>query len=130
MSNNDKFKDCRALSENDFQKFCSGTLSPFVTLVKKHNELEMCFRGNDTYPCACIYYNNHGDTNVEFVKRYLSLIMACHHSYLYNNDYKELKQDFLFGKNQIAPDKCTRDRDRAVITTDMEEFESICDYVK
>lgn len=53
------FNDCRALSENDFQKFFNGDLSPFVELVKKHDELELCFRGNDKNPCVCIYYNNH-----------------------------------------------------------------------
>ena len=75
-----------------------------------------------------IYYAKNGNTNSRFAKQYLPLIMSCHHSYLYNKNYKELKN--LFNINQIAPEHYTKDRDRSVIVTNMEEFDKICDYVK
>lgn len=71
----DDFNDNRALSEEVFNKFCNEYLAPFIELVKKHNkELEFCFRGNDSPPSVCIYYNNHvvfkvytnGQTEISF----------------------------------------------------------------
>lgn len=58
--------DCRAISQKFLNEFCSGgRYHPFVELVKKHSELELCFRGNDytnkptTGGKVCIYRNNH-----------------------------------------------------------------------
>ena len=55
-------KDCRALSPEFFDEFMpGGKYHIFVELVMKyHDELEFCFRGNnEPSEAVCIYYNNH-----------------------------------------------------------------------
>ena len=38
----------------------NGVFKPFVDFVKKHKELALCFRGNDSaYGKVIIYWNNH-----------------------------------------------------------------------
>ena len=58
--------DCRAIPLKLLKAFCKGgKYYPFVELVKKHSELELCFRGNEynsnptTGGKVCIYRNNH-----------------------------------------------------------------------
>ena len=54
--------DCRALSSEFFNDFLQGEKDHvFIELVNKyHDELEICFRGNNQpSEAVCIYYNNH-----------------------------------------------------------------------
>ena len=54
--------DCRALSSEFFNDFLPGEkYHVFIELVNKyHDELEICFRGNNQpSEAVCIYYNNH-----------------------------------------------------------------------
>ena len=54
--------DSRALLESEMKAFLGEDpkkpLSPFIEFVKKHEELELCFRGNST-PRITIYSKNH-----------------------------------------------------------------------
>jgi hypothetical protein len=55
-----KGDDNRALLEENYKKLLpEGELHPFVELVKNHNELELCFRGNGKPEKISIYCNNH-----------------------------------------------------------------------
>lgn len=51
--------DNRAFNDEELKKLSSnGELYPFVKLVKEHEELQLCFRGNGNPKYISIYYDN------------------------------------------------------------------------
>lgn len=61
-----KGEDSRALLPENLELFkLGGELHPFVQLVKKHEELELCFRGNGNPERVSIYFNNHQVFKIE-----------------------------------------------------------------
>lgn len=61
-----KGEDCRALQKSNLLKLMDeGKLHPYVELVKKHSELELCFRGNGDPERINIYFNNHQVFKIE-----------------------------------------------------------------
>lgn len=50
--------DCRAIKEEFLDKL-KGKYSPLVELVRNHQELALCFRGNSSPEEVTIYRNNH-----------------------------------------------------------------------
>ena len=104
--------DCRAISPEFLAKFCKdGDYYPFVTLVEKHSELQLCFRGNDyldKIPLkggkVCIYVYNHAMFTITPDKLYINP------NYLrYCKDWRKIKEELLeeYGFNNgkdINPD--------------------------
>lgn len=104
--------DCRAISPEFLAKFCKdGDYYPFVTLVEKHLELQLCFRGNDyldKIPLkggkVCIYVYNHAMFTITPDKLYINP------NYLrYCKDWRKIKEELLeeYGFNNgkdINPD--------------------------
>ena len=81
---------------------------------------------------AGIYYQNHGLIEDKWMHEHISLIMACHHSYLYSdrrnfsrNEFKENRLDNLNGLPQT-----TRDDGKSVVVSDVNEYLQIQDYVE
>lgn len=71
--------DCRAIPQGFLEKFYeNGNYYPFVELVKKDKELQLCFRGNDykdnpaTGGKVCIYRNNHAMFTLTSKKLYFN----------------------------------------------------------
>lgn len=107
--------DCRAISDDFLQCFMSdkngkkGKLYPFLELVKKHEELMFCFRGNGNSESIIIYRNNQSmfritKNTVYFNPNYLR----------YSTNWKDyLKQlcDFGYGKGKkIELDKVNQSK--------------------
>ena len=70
-----KGEDCRALQKSNLLKLMDeGKLHPYVELVKKHSELELCFRGNGD-PERINIFNNHQVFKIEQSAQYMSALI-------------------------------------------------------
>lgn len=98
-----KGEDSRALLPENLELFkLGGKLHPFVQLVKKHEELELCFRGNGNPERVSIYFNNH---QVFKIERSGTIRVSFNHARYCENweDYLELLGGYDF--NIPAPEK-------------------------
>ena len=104
--NIEKDSDCRALSKDFLKEFKQGgRFAPFIELVKKyHDELEICFRGNNSpAEAVCIYYNNHLVYKIEANG---NITINFNHA-RYSIDYKEYWKmiNHTYGFNPNAEEK-------------------------
>lgn len=81
---------------------------------------------------AGVFYQLFGLNDNTWLKEHMALIMASHHSELYNDAPDFMKKYFeesLFYKTGAGAQKTTRDNQKRVTAT-KDEFEDICEFVK
>lgn len=102
-----KGDDSRALLERNYNRLLpGGELHPFVDLVKNHNELELCFRGNGEPEKISIYCNNHQVLRISLTG--LISVSFNHARYCENwMDYLKKLEEFGF----VIPDNPLHKRD-------------------
>lgn len=102
---------------------------------KVSNSFQNVLMGNDNKRdhaiAGAVAYYNLSELRESFLKKYLSLVVASHHSYLYSN-YNDLfsilkkdkNLDFTFGPIT------TRDKNKTSVIESKEDYEIICNYIK
>lgn len=101
-------EDSRALIPKDFECFegknSRKPLNYYVDFVKKHPELEFCFRGNSKdKPKISIYMNNHVILNVFTTGKIQISFNHARYCENWNKYYKKLISDYGFTEKDTNP---------------------------
>ena len=96
-----KDDDSRALLKEELDAFLGinprKPLSPFIELVKKHKELELCFRGNsEKNPRVSIYFRNNIIMNVYIAGRIEVSFNHARYCENWKDYYNSLRETFGF----------------------------------
>ena len=81
---------------------------------------------------AGIFYENHGLVDNQWIRDMMSLVMGCHHSYLYSDSSSFSKTYFKESKLTASDDdivRITRDSEKKVCVKSSEEYDAILNYV-
>lgn len=84
---------------------------------------------------AGIVYNSHSDEHNthKWLREHMSLIMACHHSYLYSDNHSFAKQNFaesMYLKFDDNADIATRDDNKVFPVQNQAEYDEIKEYIR
>lgn len=107
-------EDCRAIkNEKLLTALQKGGFKNFVEFVKLHDELVLCFRGNDQPENVVIYYNNHQVWKL-FISRndQLSVQISFNHA-RYSKEWKE-KYETLCSKYKFARKKSIKNKENEI----------------
>lgn len=80
---------------------------------------------------SAIYYLNHSGVSDKWMREHMSLIMACHHSYLYSSCLSFCSREFSEErlKTVCGMAQTTRDSDKSIAVSDLAEWDRIKSYV-